>query len=445
MNKLPFFLAAMAAGECRRRAFIISAFSLIQEGPDDWRKEPYPYRLVQTPAGHFYVSPTDIDKLVLIPDAPAGAPPFHNRDIVNLKAGDVPNLKEDIQSTYGRLLFNFMVIVYAFGNKVDYVNVKHVKPGYLEDLIVNRVVDDQEVIEASTTLFAPQRPPRPDDIPMSEYLRFANAMFFAAAFTQLWVPGATEKSLLPPPGIKEYRAKLLEENKDRLYDPAVIAQIDAKLVAFDTAYLKGDLSEGYLTSHKSRNIVRKKLFLMHGAEVGLAERMDVELIPTSLSEGWDISKFPEMNNSLRAGSFNRGAQTMLGGESVKWLLRASSNIAVTAADCGSRLGNVKIITEEDKRRYYGLSVVTHNGNMRLSEENIEKYMNKRVMIRSPMYCKLPKTDYCAICCGDALSLNPTALSSAVSDYGSAFLSMYMAAAHAKALVVAHMDFTKELQ
>lgn len=39
-----------------------------------------------------------------------------------------------------------------------------------------------------------------------------------------------------------------------------------------------------------------------------------------------------MIDSLRAGSFNRGAQTVLGGVAFKELLRASSNLRIGADD-----------------------------------------------------------------------------------------------------------------
>ena len=246
------------------------------------------------------------------------------------------------------------------------------------------------------------------------------------------------------PGIKELKEKLLEENKDRLHDPAVIAKIQSELIAYDRAYLKGDPGENFLISGKSFNVVRSKLFGMHGAEVGLEEGVDVDLIKNSLSQGWDISKFDAMNNSLRAGSFNRGAQTMLGGESVKWLLRASSNISVTGEDCGTRLGKVVEVDNDNYKRLEGFYSIKKRGDMLIDKANSSTLVGKRLMVRSPMYCKFDKTDYCAHCVGKRLSENPTGLSIAVSEYGSAFLAMFLKMAHGKQLTTARMDYKKAI-
>jgi hypothetical protein len=61
-----------------------------------------------------------------------------------------------------------------------------------------------------------------------------------------------------------------------------------------------------------------------------------------------------------------------------------------------------------------------------------------------MTCKNSVTDYCAVCLGDRLANTPTGLSMAVADYGSAFLEIYMSAAHSKGIQVARLDIKKQL-
>lgn len=436
MNKRDFFLAAMKAEEFRRRAWVISAFALTNEGTDKWKENPYPYRIVQTPAGCFYVDPDNNEQLLPIEGVTKGEAPFSHKERVEIKAGEVPNLNQDIETTYGRLLFNYVAFVGALNGKLPYLN-ERANARKIEDAILPRLTD--------TPPEGTERDPKL--IYVDEYVAFCDAMFFLAGFTQLCVPAGSEKAMVQAPGMKELRARLIEENKDRLHDPAVVAKIDAELVAYDKANLKGDPAEGYLMDGgKAFGIVRKKLYGMHGAEVGLSEGVEVDLIQNSLSEGWDISKFPAMNNSLRAGSFNRGHQTMMGGESVKWLLRSSSNMMVTVDDCGTKLGIPMHVDNTNFKKLVGFSVVSGNGHIEVNtEDEAKSYLGKHIMRRSPMMCQLDKTDFCKVCVGKRLAENPTALSSAVSAYGSAFMDIYMQAGHGKALTVAHLDFKSAIQ
>jgi hypothetical protein len=436
MLKKDLFMLAMKASEYKRRSFVISAFSVIQEAPDAWKRQPYPYRIVQTPAGVFFVDPNNEMQLTLIDDVKSGEAIYYAKEQVQITKGEVLNCSENITTTYGRLLFNYTVIINSFKNKIPYLNMK-VSPKQIEDLIIGRLKDNPEKEEDRNDT----------DIYVSEYLDFSNAMFYLTGFTQICVPAATPKTITGAPGIAELKDKLLEENKDRLHDPAVIAKIDAELVAFDKAYMKGDLGEGFLiNTGKSYDIVRKKLYGMHGAEVGLEEKVDVDLIKNSLSQGWDIEKFPAMNNSLRAGSFNRGAQTALGGESVKWLLRASSNMNVTLDDCGSNLGIVINVNASNIHKLVGFSVVTKGGSKLIETiEEANSYINKKIMLRSPMFCKLTKTDFCKTCVGTNLSASPTGLSVAISEFGSAVLSMFLKASHGKALKLSRMNYLTAIQ
>lgn len=432
MNRSDYFLAACTAGTFLRRAWVISCFSLIQEGLEDWKKDPYPYRLVQSRTGFSYVDPADITKLVSIPldeGQSPNEPLFKFKEPLFVPNGTMPNVKKDIQTTYGNVLFNWVAVVYPFDAKIDFIEGQ-ISPSQMEGLIAPRLKDTPpEGVDRD-----------PKWIYVDEYLRFTEGMFYLTGFTQICVPALSEKAITAPPNNAALKAQLLEQNKDRLHDPAVIAAIDKALIQNDTDYLKGDDSEGFLISGKSRKNVRRKLYLMTGAEVGFGSGTNVDLVQNSLQEGWQIDKFPIMNDSLRAGSFNRGAQTQLGGEAVKWLLRASSNMLITKEDCGSKLGMPVLLSDSNKKKYMSFSVVTEQGSEILTEENYASYAGKVRMIRSPMFCTLEKTDYCAICCGPRLRENRAALSAAVSAYGSVFLSLFLSAAHAKALETAKMDY-----
>jgi hypothetical protein len=435
VNKEKLYIAAMKAKCYSKLAWCFSAFCITRENIDEYKKDSYPYRLVSLPTGHFYCDPEKNLELSLIEDALPGEPLYKIKNTLDITPEDIPNLKQNATVTYGSLLVNWITIVFPFGNRIEY-QFGEVKVSKVEDIILAKLKD--------TPTDPSQR--NDTDIYVDEYVVFADAMFFLSGLTQICVWALTEKTLLPPPGIKEFKEKLLLENKGHLNEASTIAKIDAQLVAYDSAWLKGDEGENFLLSNKSRKIVRKKLFLMHGAEVGLEENTtEVKLIKNSLTEGWEVDAIPDMNNSLRAGSFNRGAQTELGGVSVKWLLRASSNINVTSDDCGTKLGITTYVNETNFKRLIATNVVIKEGSkLVVNEEDARTYLGKKIMVRSPMYCTLSQTDFCKVCVGLNLAANPTGLSVAISEYGSAFLSLFMSAAHGKELALAKLDIATSI-
>lgn len=444
MNKRDYFVKALQAQEYRRSSWVISVFALTAEGTEEWKTYPYPYRVVNMgQQGYFFVDPENNNQLTAIEGTNGNEPLFAMKEPFTLVENELPNNPQTVNTNYGTALANAICLCYPFGRKISYIEHRF-SAKLLEKLILPRLKDNPENPEDR----------KPEYIYVDEYLKFTDAIFSLVAYSQLCVPAHTEKSLIQCPGIYQLRDQLLEQHKDRLHDPATIAVIDATLIAFYKDWLKGDDSLGFLINKKSIEIVRKKLFMMHGAETGLEENVSVKLIRPSLSEGWDINAFPDYNNSLRAGSYNRGQQTELGGVAVKELLRASSNLRVTEDDCGSKMG-VEILAypgEEDK--LIGFTGIWHGyprseGPMsvnstytfeKITDENVGKYLGKAVTLRSPMFCRLDKTDYCKTCVGDRLASSPTGLSTVVAGYGSTFLSLFMSAAHAKALTVAKMDY-----
>lgn len=434
--KLDFFIEAMKAQMYCRKDWVLSAFALIDEDANEWKKVryPYAYRIVKTGDKYSYVSPLDNSQLILIDDSDSSKPLIYNKDKIRIgytAAANLPPVKEMVETTYGNLFFNYIALIYAFGNKIPYQHGR-VSASTIETIIASKLQDNPAEGEER----------QPDVIYVDEYLKFTNAMFSLSGFTQLWVPGATEKTLTCSPDLEAFKQKLLNEYKDQLHDPAIVAKIEAELVKFDKEnWLAGDRGLDFLIKKKSTDIVRKKLFLMYGVEQGLTDKIEVNPITRSLAQGWDVEKFPDMNNALRAGSFNRGAQTMLGGESVKWLLRASSNIRVAEDDCKTKLGIPFVVTEVNNKQLIGRYVVGQTEPILVTEETHKQYLGKTVVLRSPMFCKLDKTDFCAKCVGAHLGDHPTGLSIAVADYGSAFLDVFLAMMHGKKLETAKLQLS----
>lgn len=437
MDRASLFLAAMNAELFRKKTWVIQAFSLTREDHDAYKKDPYPYRIVALPNGYHYVSPDNPAELILIEDAAPGRPLYKFKDLIHVPAGAIPTVDEPIDTLYGNVFVNYTIVLYPFKGKIAF-QLGEIDPRSLERLILERLTDDD--LAALSTETDPYKKP----IPVSERIVQADACFYLTGFTQISTPSATEKTMTPAPGILELRTKLLAENKDHFDDPAVIAKISAALIAYDKEYMKGDRGEDFLIDHgKSYGVVRAKRFGMIGGQKGLAAG-EFDVIQSSLDEGWDINSFSTMNNTSRAGSYDRGAETQLGGESVKWLLRASSNINILLnTDCGTRLGMPQLITN-DKHNTIGFHVVTEQGAVELTNENYDQYLGKRVMIRSPMFCQSRLTDFCYICVGPRLSASPTGASNAISQYGNTFMALSLKSMHGKQLKVVELALDEVL-
>lgn len=372
---------------------------------------------------------------------------FQYKDKISLLAGDIANLDSDIETTVGRVLQNLILLVYPFKDKISYIN-KRFMPRDIEGIIKDRLVD--------TPLSSTERSKNPSllnedginhrserSIYVDEYIRYSDACLFLSQLCQVCVPGVTEKAITAPPGGREYLSSLIERATKEgrsLSDPATIADIGQEMEKYDSAYLQGDRSLGFLINKKKDlGIVRKKMFLLYGFDKGFDETSHVDFIDRPLCEGIDYSRIDSYINGSRSGSFSRGAETQLAGVSVKEMLRASSNENIAIEDCHTDMGMRITLTEDNISTYRGFYCFYNGKEIKLDEDNRDIYLGKTVDMRSPAYCRCEGTSRCARCCGPHLSLHQTGISSAVADMGSIFLNTLMKAMHGKQLVTKELD------
>lgn len=428
MKKNEYLSLALQTPAYKRKDWVISAFSVISEGPDNYKADPYAYRIVQTVTGVFFIDPNN-NELIKIDDALPNTPLFKFKDLFTVTPAVYPYLKEPIESTIGNLLFNLCCIAGAFGSKIPYVtgpvNIRNIEEK-ISLLLADNVSNDLRVA---------------DKIYVDEYVKFVDSMAYLKGWSQLCIQGATYKTLTAPPGITKFKKELLDKYKGHLDDPVVLAEIEKELIAFDAEYLKGDPGgDNYANGKKTRTTVRKKLFLMLGAEEGIVPSNKVSPSFNSLDEGWDINNLPALNNALRAASFNRGSQTQLGGLLTKQILRATSNLTMSIDDCGSKTGIYRFVTEAYSRKLVGINIIVKGQPVLIKDlQQAKSYIGQTILKRSPMYCKAAKTDICKTCLGDLLSRNELGLSSALSDYGSAILNLFLKKAHGGTLSLVKLD------
>ena len=426
----------MQAEAFRRPEWIRSVFSVTEEERSTVMKNLFAYRIVRQGNVIFFSDPEKEMQLTALEGqySPTEAL-FEYTDSLTIPSSyGITGITKDEVTTYGIALVNWVCIIFPFKGKVPFQNNgKRFSPGDIESLIETRLTDTPK--EGA--------PSDPKCIYVDEHVQYMQGVQYLEQFASIFTPAGSEKTLTCSPEYTKRKNELFEQYKDQLDDPAVLARISEELVAIDKAWMKGDIGERTLISKKDFGIVRRELFGFSGGNQGFAGET-IPGIKNSLSDGWDINKFPDYNNALRVASYDRGFQTAFGGYQYKQIIRATSNTQVTIDDCGVKYGIPVQLEALNLKSLLGLNIVTKEGFETLTAENSSKYLGKVVQFRSPAACKATETDYCAACVGTRLGVNKTALSGAMASVASTFQNIYMQAAHGKELLTADYQFMDDI-
>jgi hypothetical protein len=441
MNKREFFINAMQAGRFSDKRWVFAAFSVLRPNKTGFEG--------MKPWDILYIDPDhhESNSLVFIDgegnpielsdfafDYQNPTPPFQFKEKLKLTQDEMVNLqKKEIETTYGNVLANWLLCVYPFGDKIEYFEGRFSLKA-VEKVIEKKLSDEPEAGKERDA----------NKIYVDEYTKYRRAASLIDGFTQLAVPSATAKSMTRNPETEKFREELLKKYEGQLHDPAVAAKVDAAMVAFDKAWMEGDEAMGFYHKDAYFSVMRKKAHSLVGFESAFSETGEGEMIPRSLSEGIDPDKLPAMINSLREGSYDRGASTALGGEAVKFILRVMQNSTVEEQDCKSKLGMSMVIEKEKKDTFVGNYVIEGSGIKELTNDNIDGYVGKTVVMRSPLFCRTPNAGFCATCIGRRYGEHATSLPTAASNVGSTFLNTFMALMHGVELKTAKLDWKSSL-
>lgn len=419
-----YLLLAINNQVYKYKSWVFSAFSVIKVGST----EEHPYKLIRGIKQYEFIDPDG--SVVTISDSDVTVPLFTFKDIINLKSGDVVNLKKDVTTTVGQLLANAVGLMFPLGDKIEYQNGEfNLKK--VEREIADRLVTDEKYRTKDSLLVE-------NPITVSEYLLFIDSISALEGYSQLCVASATPRSLTTDPRIAVRRDELLKLHQGELSDPTVVANIEAELIAMDRAWLKGDPSEGFYIKDKHFNEVRKKAFIMYGLEGGFGVKDTV--VTSSLSEGWGPEDMPAITNALREASYGRGKGTALGGYETKIVNRMFQNVKVTMDDCGTALGWPVELTKGNHTDYLGFYRVLSSGKPELiAKGNYEKFLGKSITMRSPQFCKAGGVNFCKTCLGILNSENENGLSSHVSAITSTLLNLEMKRMHNTAITLTKIN------
>jgi hypothetical protein len=430
MNRLDYLKLALQLELYRKKAWVITAFSVTKGVTGD----NYHGKLIPQPWGYSFINAEGTEEK--IEGAEAGVALFTFKDKVVADQSWVPNLTDKQETTVGNIMFNAICILSSIGPKFPFVTGR-VSVSRVEDMIAPKLQDTPPLgTERSTTA-----------IYVDEYLKFVDSLQYLTSFSQLSTVSATAKSITAPTGIVEFKEQLMKKYGDTINDPVILAKFEAELLAFDDAYLKGDASDGTFTAGKIKHTARKKMFLTIGAPLQFSAGQTVTAITNSLEQGWptDPKSFAAAMNDSRVGSYSRGAETVKGGVSAKYLLRSANNFKIVDTDCGSKLGLKRLYNKNNVAQLEGRYLVL--GNKLQFVENIDQannYLNQELTVRSPMYCKLSGDNICKVCAGNRLAQFPTGLTIPLTEISNVILTASLKAMHMNTTATSKLRLAESL-
>lgn len=362
-------------------------------------------------------------KVVLDVKVKEYSPLFGINDKFFVEPGDLPNVTKRTETTVGIFIINANCLCDRLGDAIPYQN------GILNDshesnLIAEAVKEGKITIEQST-------------------LAIRNRHWLTGIM-QTVLPSATERAVVPRKDIRAHKEKRLKDDPSIVTDTTKAVELEDELVAMDKEHIKGDDSELFYKSGKAYNVTRKRMFGSFGLEKD-PDTGNMRLLTGSLQEGISVSDAPYIFNSLRDGSFSRGAETQLGGEIVKFLLRIFEKTTIKEDDCGTVKGLEVFIDDISIPNLQGRYYIKAGKVTPLDSSALEANRNKKLTVRSPFACATKGSHYCKTCMGDNVAHSKNALSILAVEVGSAFVSLFLAKMHGTSYNLEEYNFEKHIR
>jgi hypothetical protein len=219
----------------------------------------------------------------------------------------------------------------------------------------------------------------------------------------------TANTVKTPASVKALKKKLFNENKEALAkaDVTVMDKIASELLKANIEAIGDDLGlDLYLSGARgSLGNHMKNMMLTRGAVQNGNGTYDI--VENGLFDGLQVKDIPATGNSIVQGAYSKSVEPQISGYLIKEFVAANQSqvLGDEGSDCGSNryievnLTNGKALNVND----YLYRYILDNGKLvRLTPENISKYMGKTVKMRSVMYCKglRNQNELCSKCAGE---------------------------------------------
>ena len=426
MQNNEYYIKALQSNLYEYRDWVLSCFSVTDYDvfDDTSNSKLYHMQLIKKkdePNRLYWFDEENPNEPIELTDYLVDKPLFLYKDRIVVKAGELANVKVDIETNYGNCLFNAIALIYPFGDKIDFITGR-ISGRKIEMIISSNLHDTPEEGE----------PRDHDKFYVDELVKHADAVTSLEAFNYTCVPTTSASTMLPNPKVVKRRDELLKQHAGDLHKPVVVAKIQEELAKLDKQGFADDRANGFYLSGKAYDIVRMKKFTMLGLIGGFGGEKPV-LVKTSLAEGWDREALPSLIDDIRAGSYARGKSTQIAGAGVKLQYNAFQSVTISEDDCGVKNGMEWLVTEDNYGQFNGRWMITTSGLVPLDSSNVKEYIGKTIILRTPMLCKLPPPSYCAKCAGNSISMLPNSVHITASNINSIYMNVTMKSMHGKSL------------
>ena len=310
---------------------------------------------------------------------------FETDDRFLLKAGEYIN-KEDVITTVGSFIFNKFIIEPRFAQHLGYNNNVIDADGLkdLESQLSKLLLDDK----ITTTDFG-------------DY--FDRIQWLGMQFHEPLSASFTMRGLKPNQKVMKRKAELVKENKEALEkgDVMVMSAIEKELVklaekevgddpSMDLYYsgARGSISNNY----KQLSIVKGPVF---NKTIG-----KYQFIENNFFDGLSKDELAAAGTNVINGQYPKSCGTAVSGYKAKQISSLGQAVVLRkdVQDCGTK-GYIEIVIPKSMKSKFIYRYVIDNGKPVLLDDNtIDKYVGKKVKLRSIMYCGCD-SGVCMTCAG----------------------------------------------
>lgn len=362
-----------------------------------------------------------------IVDYKKNAPLFTMEDMISVDNSWIPTIKTPTEKRLGGLIINAVTLYPVVKDKLPYVDVP-ITEGKLESMFSNVMIEKAES----------KNPEK--DILISDYVDCMDRLWFFTGISNLITMASSYKTIAAPPGARQLADKLISENKDKLNDPVVVADIINKLTELHNKELEDDPVAKRMFDKKALT-ARKKMHLMYGETNDFVASLQSKPVLSTMDQGIDTSEevFPKYMNDLRYASYSRGHSTQLSGYGYKILQRSLAGLEVTDTPCDTKKGLFRFISKPDKLvgRYImkdGKWVLVEN------QSDAAPYLGKLVSVRSHAYCTTPNdNEVCYMCLGVMYKGQKNAMNNLGAEFSGELMNLFLKRMHTSGFSLTKID------